>query len=133
MDEQLLNAYRSTCYTVDGLNLTIRIGTFTPALDQLLAREGLTHWAYITAWNPCSQVLSDEANRLRFLELKRMDAGYCCYEGLGIGEDPAWQREKSLLILGIPREEACLLGNHLDQNAIVAGTVNEPGELLLLV
>jgi hypothetical protein len=38
-----------------------------------------------------------------------------------------------MLIIGIPREEAIRIGNYYKQNAIVAGTLNNPAELILLV
>ena len=49
-----------------------------------------------------------------------------------MGTDPEWIPEKSFLILGIPKEEAALIGIKYKQNAIVIGKLNESPQLIFL-
>jgi hypothetical protein len=113
--------------------LTIYIDKICAELNELLIQEDAREWAYITSVNPNSEMLSDEENQKLLQELKESVKDYKFYEGHGVGTDPAWQPEKSMLIIGIPREEAIRIGNYYKQNAIVAGRLNNPAELILLV
>lgn len=61
-----------------------------------------------------------------------MTKNYATYEGHGVGEDPKWEPELSLLIIGITKIDAILLGKKFEQNAIVYGTINTLPELLIL-
>ena len=131
--KELIDAYLTTNFMVFNPELSICIGKINPELNELLIKEGVSEWAYITSVNPNSAMLSDEQNQKLFHELKESVKDYKFYEGHGAGSDPEWQPEISLLIIGIPREEAIRLGNYYKQNAIVAGTLNKPAELILLV
>src|SRR5687767_9767003 len=62
----LKESYLRTAYTArtgDGSALVIRVGRRHPELDALLAETQASSWAFITAWNPWSRQLSEEANR----------------------------------------------------------------------
>lgn len=63
---ELERAYRSTTYVVDAPEgaIGIRIGEPCPALDGLLAQLGVTCWAFVTAWNPQSEILFSKINEL---------------------------------------------------------------------
>ena len=52
-------------------------------------------------------------------------------DGHGVGEDPAWEPELSLFIIGITRDEASKIGKKFEQNAIVCGALNNLPELLI--
>ena len=58
IDQSLLAAYVRTTYRVDALDLQIRIGLANANLQQLLTTYGAQTWAFITAWNPKSVLLS---------------------------------------------------------------------------
>ena len=64
-----------------------------------------------------------------FLESMYLDK-HKLYEGEGVGSDKSWEPEKSFLILGIPLDEAILIGKKYRQNAIVVGKLNEPPQLI---
>ena len=128
----LVDAYNSTEYRVFEPALTILIGRHHPELDQLLELHSCITWAYITASNPFSQILSDEENSHRFSQLLTELSGYPIYQGEGVGTDPNWKPEKSLLILGLSIEEARRIGLIFEQNAIVVGQKNKVAELLIV-
>jgi hypothetical protein len=57
---------------------------------------------------------------------------YIILEGIGVGKEPTWEPELSLLIIGITNEDAILIGNEFEQNAIVIGKIYSIPELLIL-
>lgn len=129
---ELIEAYKNTKYKVFELNLTIEIGKSNQEVDAILAKYNASEWAFITAFNPYSRVLTDNENKIRHEELKNLTENYVTYEGHGVGEDPTWEPELSLLIIGISKEEASILGNKFEQNAIVYGKLNDTTDLLVL-
>lgn len=129
----LLAAYQSTRYKTFDLPIVIEIGMVCPALDDLLSQYGLSTWAFITAWNPFSRVLSDAENNHRHTCLKEAVRQYKFFEGEGVGAASTWPPERSLLILGIAKDVAVEIGRKYEQNAIVIGKIYQPAELLQLV
>ncbi len=132
MEKQLLEAYLNTDYKVFNPSLTIKIGEHNVELDKLLISNNVTEWAYITPLNPFSKILSKEENDLRFEELKNKITTNIFFEGEGVGTDPSWKPERSLLIMGITKDEAIEIGNEFEQNAIVYGNVYQTAELLIM-
>ena len=132
MDKQLLKAYNETDFNVFNPAITIKIGENNDLLNNLLLKHGVEEWAYITPFNPYSNVLSEEQNEQRYKELKNKIVNYKYFEGEGVGKDLSWKPEKSFLIFGITKEKAIEFGNEYEQNAIVYGIVYQLPELLIL-
>lgn len=133
IDQSLLQAYLDTVYKVENPPLSLRIGQPNADLETLLQQYGVQHWAFITAWNPKSQMLTPKENERRQQKLEKLleKAGYACFRGYGIGANASWPPEESVLILGISREEALALGRHWQQYAIVAGDETQHTPTLL--
>ena len=127
-------AYRATSYWVKDRDqhFSIRIGEASEDLEQLLTAHDSTNWAYITASNPRSEMLTAEENAARNDQL--MDhvkqAGRLYFRGEGIGNDPTWPPEASILIVGMDKDEALELGREFGQNAIVIGRKGQAAELV---
>lgn len=128
----LFEAYKNTKYKVSQHDIVIEIDKFNDKLNEFLNKYNSTEWAFITAYNPYSRVLTNDENRMRHDELIEFTKAYITFEGHGVGEDPAWEPELSLFIMGISKEEAALIGKRFEQNAIVYGELNNPSELLIL-
>ena len=128
----LIEAYKNTKYKVFEQDMIIEIGEFNQHLDNLLIKYKAVEWAFITAYNPYSKVLSDIENEIRHNNLKVLTIDYITFEGHGIGEDPTWEPELSLLIIGITKDEASKIGKKYEQNAIVWGEINSTPELIIL-
>ncbi len=128
----LIEAYKSSKYKVFEPDIIIEIGVLNQDVDDLLIEYKSVEWAFITAYNPYSRVLTNDENRMRHEELKESTKAYITFEGHGAGEDPAWEPELSLFIIGISKDEASLIGKRFEQNAIVFGVINKPPELLIL-
>ncbi len=133
MIDNLIQAYKSTTYKVFKPNLEIQIGVLNNDLNDLLGKNNATEWAYITAINPYSRVLTDLENQDRHLQLQEVANSFLTYEGHGIGTDPSWEPELSLLVIGVSKAEAILIGKKFEQNAIVYGEIYSTPELLILV
>jgi hypothetical protein len=128
----LIEAYKNTKYKVFEPDLTIEIGVLNQAVDMLLKKHKSAEWAFITAYNPYSRVITEYENKVRHDELKDLTKDYITFEGHGVGEDPAWEPELSLLIIGMTRDEASKIGKKFEQNAIVCGVINSNPELIIL-
>src|SRR4051812_25120008 len=65
--EALEIAYRATAYTVDGPKglFVIRTGQPSPEADALMDTHQVQTWAYITAFNPGSQLQIPQINNQR--------------------------------------------------------------------
>lgn len=128
----LLESYKNTRYKVFETNITIEIGKPNKELNELLLKYNSIEWAFITAYNPFSKILTSDENKLRHNELKELTRNFVTYEGQGVGEDPNWEPEISLLNIGISKEESINIGNKFEQNAIVFGELNNSPELIIL-
>lgn len=128
----LIEAYKNTKYIVFEPTLTIEIGKLNQEIDEIIIKHNSNAWAFITAYNPYSRVLTNDENRVRHEELKDLTKNYMTFEGHGVGEDPIWEPELSLFIIGITRDEASKIGKKFEQNAIVCGELNNSPELLIL-
>lgn len=136
--DELWQAYASTRFRVDGdararrATFDLRHGQSSPSIDRILSERGVESWAFITAWNPDSRELSEVENARRNADLRSEieRRGFFALPGAGVGEDPAWTPEESLLVLGIRREEALQLGRRFGQKAILVGVRARPAKLV---
>ena len=128
----LIEAYKNTKYKVFGSTITIEIGKFNQDLNNLILNHNSNEWAFITAYNPYSKVLTNDENKIRHYELKELTENYVTFEGHGVGEDPTWEPELSLFIIGLSKVEASKIGKKFEQNAIVYGELNNSPELIIL-
>jgi Protein of unknown function (DUF3293) len=130
----LAAAYLSTTYRIDAPSgpIALRVGEGSGALDRLLKRRGVRIWAFVTACNPQSRRLPGWGNlaRQRRLQALTRRLAFQTLPGAGVGDNPAWPAEPSLLIAGIRRARACRLARLFGQNAIVAGRRGKPPELV---
>ena len=132
IDPSLLQSYNEAKYHVFDPDMVLKIGERNESLDKLLFEYGNEDWAFITASNPRSNLLSDGVNGARFALLKEAVKFWLYFEGEGVGSDPAWKPEQSLLILGIKELDAIEIGKSFDQNAIVTGRIYSPAELIII-
>jgi hypothetical protein len=130
----LAAAYLSTTYRIDTPSgpIALRVGQRSDALDRLLKRRRLRAWAFVTACNPRSRRLPGWRNLARQRRLQALSGrlGFAALPGAGVGDDPAWRPEPSLLLMGIGRARARRLARLLGQNAIVAGRRGRAPELV---
>jgi hypothetical protein len=127
---ELIQAYKETDFNVYEPKITIKVGQVNQDLDRLLNINNCITWAYITAWNPYSELTDDRTNEEKNNQLRNDLTGYIIFDGEGVGSDQSWQPEKSFLILGIVLDHAILIGKKYRQNAIVVGKIYEEPQLI---
>jgi hypothetical protein len=117
------HAYERTRYCVDDekRRVCFLAGSASARVRALLDRHGATRFAFITAWNPGSVVLPPAENARREAQLRADVRRYVTLNGEGVGEDPKWDPEESLMVLGISRGKAVSLARKYGQLAIVFG------------
>lgn len=132
--QRLQWAYERTEYRVfapDG-TLVIRVGQRVPRLDVLLGEIGVEQWAFLTAYNPRSQMLEPSHNqqRQRRLLTELEGTGLGVVPGEGAGLEPGWEPEPSVLVLGLDQDSAVEIARRYEQHAIVVGKRGERASLV---
>lgn len=130
---ELAAAYADAEYRValDGDTLSLRVGD--PASD-LEAYWPAARYAFITAWNPASEPLSDAANKAADTRLvSRLDAA-------GTARQPAWAhdgqlgwREPGWLLADAHDREIDLLAREFGQAGVLSWNRGEPVRLRMLL
>lgn len=128
MSDLLVKAYQQALYSVDGTEGTfeLRVGERSSSLIDLLSKFQLDSWAYITAENPGSELLTSDQNKQRTqsLEAHLKKEGYRYLGGEGKAPDNSWPPEKSFLVLGISETEAVQLAQTFGQKALLIGGIS---------
>ena len=122
IDTALWEAYEKTHFIVQSTpEFVLKIGQYSEELKQLFIHRSLSTAAFITAYNPFSQQLSEDENLERQEKLVKeiQSRGLNLLQGLGQDPDHKWEGEPSLLILDIALEAAKKLARTYEQNAFV--------------
>jgi hypothetical protein len=136
LDPALRRAYERTDYVVFGEpELVFHVGEPSPDLDALMADAGVTTAAYLTAANPDGEQQDEDENYAAAAALLRSTLliGLPAYEGEGRDPRGEWPAEPSVLVLGIERKDAEVIGVTHAQNAIVFIERGKAPELVVLV
>lgn len=119
----LLAAYRATDYAIQRPEgeLIVRVGAHDPELTAFQEAKSARSGAYLTAWNPYSQISTPEANAAanNLLEASIAHAGLEYLPCLGRDPTGQWPAEPGFWILGGDRRWLCRLGRQFRQNAMV--------------
>ena len=131
----LIDAYKAADFHVFSESpFVLKIDQYSEELHQIFVKNAVQSAAFITAYNPYSNELTNEENIQRNKELenllKQKDFEYIPSEGRSSNED--WAGEASFLILGINQMTSCELGKQFEQNAIVWSDKDAVPRLILL-
>jgi hypothetical protein len=135
LSADLISAYESTNFHVNSEpTFILNVGKVSQELKELFKKNGVDSAAFITAWNPYSDSLSDAANDARNDPLKNELNLRSLKFIEGFGQDPLgqWAGENSFLVLGISLETSKKLGIQFEQNAIVWSDKDALPQLVLL-
>jgi len=123
MPTDLITAYQNTNYIVQDAaeSFTLKVNSRSKELNNLYQKNNKNTAAFISAFNPYSQVTSVEQNIQAHTKLSKRTTAkyYTVYQGYGVDPTGEWTPEKSLLLLGISFLDACQLGIYFQQNAIL--------------
>lgn len=120
---ELIRAYRAAIYVVygDGGDIVLKVDEANPDLTALMKKHGITSAALITAFNPHSILSTAKEN------VRNHNALIADIHALGLkniaaeGSDPShvWSSEPSVLVLGIPLDDAEHMADKYKQNAFL--------------
>lgn len=121
LDRRLVEAYLRTTYRLLSPPFEIRIGAKNVVFEKWLKKQNAKTYAFVTAWNPRSKLLSEEENRLKNkdLEADLKKASRLVLPASNVPDAGDWPSEESFFVLDISPEEAICLGKKYEQNAIV--------------
>ncbi|HLT98643.1 MAG TPA: DUF3293 domain-containing protein [Burkholderiaceae bacterium] len=117
-----------------GLELVLRIGRFSSQLETAHRNHGVSCSAFITAWNPYSQLTDAATNttKQRALAKDLEQEGLTMFPGIGIHPSNQWPGEESFFVLGLTLNAAKQLGIAFQQNAIVWAGADAIPQLIML-
>ena len=131
----LLKSYKLANYHVDASpSFILKIDIHSPELESIYKTSHKHTAAFITAFNPYSQELSNQENKDRNHKLEELiqSLDFDYIHGEGKCGDGDWDGEKSFLIFGISEKQASEIGKEFEQNAIVWCDKDAIPQLLLL-
>jgi len=135
INPELMKSYKSADYHVDGPRpFVLKIGIHSPELESIYKKSQKHSAAFITAFNPYSQELSNQENKdcNHKLEELMQSLHFDYIHGEGKCGDGEWDGEESFLIFGISEKQASEIGEKFKQNAIIWCDKNAIPQLLLL-
>lgn len=135
LDSALLTAYRATEYRVQAQPpFTLCVDCVSVPLASLHGRHGVTCSAYITACNPLGELAdaSLNAQRQKQLAAELRARPLVFFPGIGIQPGGSWPGEPSFLVLGLSEEQARMLGDQYQQNAVLCCDEQAIPRLVLL-
>jgi hypothetical protein len=134
LDERTIQAYRATDYRVHADEpFTLRIDEACVECDAFLEASQAATAAFITAWNPYSQLRSSAENARAQDELaaELAEESIAVLAGEGLGRIGDWPPEPSFFAWGISRDKAVNLAQKYQQNAFVWIERGKAAELVL--
>jgi Protein of unknown function (DUF3293) len=133
-EREIETTYLRAIYVVfdEEKEIIFRIGARSAAIDEILKKNHANSFAFITAYNPRSEIKSETENETRQKELEIVlnDINFKFFYGYGTDENRTWQPEKSVFVFNISKAEAARLGREFEQNGIVYGEKGEEIELV---
>ena len=121
--KNLVANYRATDYQIGtgSDSILLRIDQYSAPLAKLLIASEQPCAAIISAYNPYSQLVSDEENLSAHEALRNYlhNHSYAMIESLNSDPTHLWPAEKSLFVPGLDLNTAKLLGQQFNQNAVV--------------
>ncbi|HEY8085509.1 MAG TPA: DUF3293 domain-containing protein [Methylophilaceae bacterium] len=121
-------AYRATGYLMHlrGEAIRLRVDQPSPEFSKFLEHTQCDQWAFISAVNPGSELLTEAANAGRHRKLlATVSAQKLVYfPGDAVPNTGKWPIEPGLLLLHISLEQAMALAHEFGQAAILAGHRN---------
>lgn len=132
---ELETAYLKTRYVVEADKTEVAFyinDEPNESFDELLNDYKIATWAFITACNPFSKLLSNEENERRQTELENYltTANHKFLHGRGEDSSGIWRAEPSFLIFNVDENQANEIGRLFEQNAVVFGEIYKKPKLI---
>ncbi len=130
-----VDAYLATDYKVNTAEpFVLNVGQLSTELAEWFQTNNEDQAAYITAWNPFGEKISDDENHVAEQKLitEIESRGLSYLKGESIDPSGLWPSEPSLLVLGISLESAKLLVKRYHQDGFIYIGDDTKPQLILL-
>jgi hypothetical protein len=128
--EVLKKAFLETSYIINGEeDIVLKIGIMP---EELLSEfPSISTWAFLTAWNPLPEILTQDENRARNIALKdELSAkGFSVRHGVGVSDTEDWS-EDSFFIADISLDVARSISSRFGQLAFLFGDRRSGNQLI---
>lgn len=135
ISQDLISAYETTNFHVSAEpDFILTVNKHNIELQNFYEEHNVLSAAFITAWNPFSNTLSQAQNIERNSQLQKefINQGYDFLNGYGQHPLKDWPAEESYLVLRLGLEDAKVIGAKYEQNAIVWCDSDAIPQLILL-
>lgn len=136
ISKDIIANYLSTHYQIgnNSDSISLQINQYSESLARLLVTSKQSCASIISAYNPLSQLQSNEKNLTSHALLQKFlsDRSYTMIESFNIDPAKLWPTEKSFFVLGLDLNTSKSLGRQFNQNAIVWIGSNAIPQLILL-
>lgn len=125
----LEQAYLSTIYRILVLPpIDLKINHYNGDLHRFCLQNKINSWAFLSAFNPQSQLLSQDENNHRHKRLLHFikKEGYSFEKALGIPTNKDWVAEKNLFLPNISLKKTHSIAKQFDQKAFLFSTTPSP-------
>ena len=130
-DAKLLHAYLESDYVHSSTGKQLNIGRLHTEVDAFYSEKNVNTYAWITAWNPYSRVLTPSENELRNTRLTSRLHAYNYSEGFSQDKLGDWKEYGFWVENAIPAEMMQICVN-FDQNAFVFARRGQVLQLILV-
>jgi hypothetical protein len=135
IDPALHQAYAAAFYCVNDPSaiFTLHPGEYSPDVMRMYLDHDTSSAAFLTAFNPFSQIVSDAENAAaqKALEAELTKRGFTWLSGFGCDKIGAWPEEVSVLVLGIGIKTATAISQYYSQNAFLFAAEDAVPNLIL--
>jgi hypothetical protein len=135
IENTFVEAYQNAEYVIFAEpELVLLVGNYSEALKAIMTKTPFKQAAFITAYNPYSEIFDESENLKRHatLSTELTQLGFSFLLGEGRDKERQWPSEISVLVLNILNDTAKTLGNKYGQNAILWIEEDAIPQLLLL-
>lgn len=120
---KLIKAYREAVYVVHlgDREIALQVNKASPQLAKLMEDWEVSTAAFLTAFNPYSQLIDSVENEARQKKMWADTQPLCpkIFPGIGRDKSDLWPHELSMLALGVGLQDAQALADQYEQNAFL--------------
>lgn len=118
----LIQAYQSAIYRIySSPKCVLKVGEMSKCASELLAKNHARSATILTAFNPYSDLYSDEQNLFRhralFLKIKQLEVSFL--DASGEDQIGTWKPERGYCIFDLDRTDSLELAKQFAQNAYI--------------
>lgn len=135
LDQQLEAAYRKTKYTFPDQGIELLYGQNNSRLDSFLYQGNWCELCVLTAYNPFSEIQSEERNAdsLQQMKVRLEQLGFIAWKGRNVDPDQEFPDEATWWVPGMSQLLGLEIARKWNQNAFLYYTTGGNAQLILAI